>query len=53
MKEVGKKFNIIPKINIGLKRDIALERRVISTKISRKKREAKDAIANVTKGIFP
>lgn len=51
--EVGKKFNIIPKINIGLKRDIALERRVVSTKISRKKREAKDAIANVIKGIFP
>ena len=48
--EVGKKFNIIPKIVYG---DIAGGRRVVSTKISRKKREAKDAIANVIKGIFP
>ena len=51
--DVGKKFNIIPKINYGDKRDIAMERRVVSTKISRKKREAKDAIFNVIEGFFP
>jgi len=51
--EVVKKFNIIPKIVYGDKGDIGYARRVVSTKISRKKREAKDAIANVIKGIFP
>ena len=51
--EVGKKFNIIPKIVYGDKGDIGYARRVVSTKISRKKKEAKDGIANVIKGIFP
>lgn len=51
--QVAKKFNMLPNFEDKDERDIAYERRVVSTKISRKKKEAKDAISNVAKGIFP
>ena len=51
--QVAKKFNMLPNFEDKDERDIAYERRVVSTKISRKKREAKDAISNVIHGIFP
>ena len=51
--QVAKKFNMLPNFEDKDERDVAYERRVVSTKISRKKKEAKDAISNVISGVFP
>ena len=44
---------MLPNFEDKDEKDVAYERRVVSTKISRKKKEAKDAITNVANGIFP